>query len=175
MRNRRHSSPPRADHPATATGWLALVCAVAGCTGSASSAGPPPASPNPPPAVEPAKTTSQPVAADVTASVNGFTDAGVIKTAELKSVVKDGPQDFIQRVRVRPTFRKGQFAGWRILAYSGPGPIRAGDVVYRINRRHIERPEQFMDVWAGLQGRRDLLLEIIRNRQPLNLRYRIVD
>lgn len=107
--------------------------------------------------------------------VSGFTDAGVIKTAELKIVVKEGAQDFIQRVRVRPTFRKGQFAGWRILAYSGPGPIKPGDVVRRVNRHNIERPEQFMDVWTRLQGRRDLLLEIVRNGQPLNLRYRIVD
>ena len=99
----------------------------------------------------------------------------MIKTAELKSVLKQGPQDFIQRIRVRPTFRKGQFAGWRVIAYAGPGPIQVGDIVFRINRHSIERPEQFMAVWDGLKGRPDLLLELVRDGRPLNLRYRIAD
>ena len=167
MRDRRHPSPPRAVHPATATGWLALVCAVAGCAGSATTAGPPPAAASRPAAApEPAPPQEPP---------SGFADAGVIKTAELKSVLKQGPQDFIQRIRVRPTFRKGQFAGWRVLAYAGPGPLRVGDIVFRINRRSIERPEQFMAVWDGLPGRTELLLELVRAGQPLNLRYRIAD
>jgi type II secretory pathway component PulC len=103
------------------------------------------------------------------------TGAAKIARLELQRYLDDGPQDFIQHVQVRPTFRSGKFAGWRILGYSGPGPIKIGDVVTRINGAPIERPDEFMRVWGGLKGRASLVVELIRDGRPLALQYRIVD
>jgi type II secretory pathway component PulC len=99
----------------------------------------------------------------------------VITRAELEAQLRAGAQSFIQKVRVRPSFRGGRFIGWRVLAYQGPGPIRTGDVVKRVNGEELERPEQFMKAWNGLRGRTELVLELIRSGKPLSLRFPIVD
>jgi hypothetical protein len=99
---------------------------------------------------------------------------GAIRRSELLWVHRQGAQQFIQQVRVRPSFRRGRFFGWRILAYRGPGPIESGDVVRRVNGRPIERPEQFMGVWEKLPGATELVVELWRRGRPVKLRYPIV-
>jgi type II secretory pathway component PulC len=101
--------------------------------------------------------------------------AGVVTRAELETHLRDGAQSFIQKVRVRPAFRSGRFLGWRVLAYEGPGPIRIGDVVMRVNGEELERPDQFMKAWNGLRGRSDLVVEMIRAGKRVALRFPIVD
>jgi type II secretory pathway component PulC len=170
MITRRHSSSLHATgHPAAIAGLGLLVCMVAGCAGTAKS---------PSTGAPPATATRPSPAAD---RLPAFTDRrratapDEIARAELQRYLDDGPQDFIQHVQVRPTFRAGKFAGWRILGYTGPGPIKIGDVVTRINGAPIERPEEFMRVWGGLKQRSTLLVELIRNGRPLSVRYRIID
>jgi type II secretory pathway component PulC len=94
-----------------------------------------------------------------------------IHRQELDQFLKLGPQDFIQRVRVRPSFRAGTFVGWRVLAYRGPGPVRPGDVVLGVNGNNLERPEQFMEVWDRLGSASNLVLELLRSGQRLSFRY----
>ena len=149
-------------HPAI----VAAILTVAGCAGtpSAHRTTPPPRAP----------TLAAPARAAVPAS-RPIVPEGAISRAPLDRFVNAGPQEFIQRVRVRPVFHEGRFRGWRILAYAGPGPIRRGDVVSRVNGQPIERPEEFMAVWNGLGHRHELVVELTRQGQPVTLRYPIVD
>jgi S1-C subfamily serine protease len=78
-------------------------------------------------------------------------------------------------VRVKATFRRGRFFGWRVLAYSGPGPVQPGDIVVRVNRHSVERPNQFMKVWEQLPDQPELVVEMVRGGRRLTLRYPIVD
>jgi len=104
-----------------------------------------------------------------------MTTPGGIARLQLKSYVRQGPHRFIQQVRVRPTFRGGRFFGWRIQSYGGPGPVKTGDVVTRVNGKSLERPEQFMKVWENLVAEPELVVELVRSGQPVTLRYPIVD
>lgn len=150
---------------------VGLVLAAAGCSGSH---GAPPPRTGPPAAGEPSP--PPPPASQPAASVPTTTErAGVVTRAELETHLRDGAQSFIQKVRVRPAFRGGRFLGWRVLAYEGPGPIRIGDVVMRVNGEELERPDQFMKAWNGLRGRSDLVVEMIRAGKRVALRFPIVD
>ena len=100
---------------------------------------------------------------------------GAISRARLQRIHRAGPQVFIQKIRVRPTFRRGRFFGWRVLAYSGPGPVRRGDIVMRVNGRQVERPDQFMRVWEQIPRREELVVEMLRAGRRVTLRYPIVD
>lgn len=98
-----------------------------------------------------------------------------ISRPALRRFLRQGAQRFIQNVRVRPTFHKGRFAGWRVLAYVGPGHLRRGDVIRRVNGRSIERPGQVMAVWSGLADRKTLVLELVRGGKADVLTLPIVD
>jgi type II secretory pathway component PulC len=170
-------------HPAIA---VAVAVWVAGC--ASSQATPPSAAVNSPkdsrqnlqtaesePVIDTGK--SQPVAATPQPSdpAPSDPDKGVIRRSELDGYIKEGPQRFIQLVQVRPTFRRGRFFGWRVLGYQGPGPIRPGDIVIRINGRSMERPAQFMSVWNRLPKETELVVSLVRENKPVTLRFPIVD
>jgi len=99
---------------------------------------------------------------------------GAIRRSELLFIHRLGPQEFIQQVQVRPSFRRGRFFGWRIVAYSGPGPVRGGDVVTQINGKPIERPDQFMAVWEKLPAAQELVVQMWRGGREVTLRYPII-
>ena len=86
-----------------------------------------------------------------------------------------GAQQFIRLIRVRASFRGGRFFGWRVIAYNGPGPIKPGDIVLRVNGRPIERPEQFMAVWSSLDKATEIVVALHRGGKPRTLRYPIID
>jgi type II secretory pathway component PulC len=109
-----------------------------------------------------------------TPSSKGNALDGAIRRSELLWVHRQGPQQFIQQVRVKPSFRRGRFFGWRIVAYKGPGPVHSGDVIRRINGKPIERPEQFMAVWDNLLAQQELVVEMQRAGHAVTLRYPII-
>jgi type II secretory pathway component PulC len=98
-----------------------------------------------------------------------------ISRAALRRFLRQGAQRFIQNVRVRPTFRAGRFAGWRVLAYIGPGHLRRGDVVRRVNGKSIERPGQVMAVWKQLATSDKLVLELVQRGKARVVTLPIVD
>lgn len=114
------------------------------------------------------------------ASTNGLlvkTSEGVwaIRRGALQRIQKEGAQQFIQQVRVRPTFTRGRFYGWRVLAYRGPGKLRQGDVVRRVNGASIERPEQFMKVWEAMAERSRLEIHLVRQGREVRASWPIID
>lgn len=78
-------------------------------------------------------------------------------------------------MRVRPTFARGRFFGWRVIRYEGPGRLRPGDIVVRVNGQPIQRPREFMRVWKTLAQREQLTIRMVRDGNPVTLRFSIVD
>ncbi len=93
----------------------------------------------------------------------------------LKRVIGLGAQQFIRLIRVRAAFRGGRFFGWRVNAYNGPGPIKPGDIVLKVNGRPIERPKQFMAVWNNLGKATEIVVALQRGGKLRTLRYPIID
>src|SRR5438067_1322839 len=100
----------------------------------------------------------------------------VIPRAELVRVLDAGPGAFLQHVDTQPRFVAGRFHGWRLVTFFpgdarfAAGPLRAGDVVTRVNGRVLERPEQLMQVWQALRSGKELTVEVERSGAPRTLR-----
>lgn len=86
----------------------------------------------------------------------------VINRPALCELVKKGAQPFIRRVSVRPAFKARRFYGWRVLSYSGPGKVRVGDIIMRINNKTIEKPKEVMDVWDSLCKAKSFKVDLFR-------------
>jgi len=97
-----------------------------------------------------------------------------IARTDIQRLVDFGANNFIALVDVRPAFRRGRFLGWRVLGYRGPGQLRTGDVVLRVNGRSLERPAQFIAVWNSLATARVLVVELMRSGRRVRLVYAIV-
>lgn len=100
---------------------------------------------------------------------------GSIARSELMAYHKRGPQKFIAQLRVKATFNRGKFFGWRVLSYGGPGPIAQGDVIIDVIGMPIERPDQFMKVWEKLPAIKELTVKMLRQDKPQTLSYPVVD
>jgi hypothetical protein len=152
----------------TAAVLCSLVAAAwAGC-------GPPPTpAPPPPPASMPASAPASRPAGPT----------GVITRAELKAFLDRGMPAFIANVIVDryPRARSRRFRGWRIVEFFPGDPrfahvdLKPGDVVLRVNQRSIERPDQFVGVWGSLGQIRELVVEVLRQREVRVLRWRVAD
>ena len=100
---------------------------------------------------------------------------GSIRKSMVMAYHKRGAQKFIASVRVKATFRRGKFFGWRILSYRGPGPIAQGDVVIDVIGMPLARPDQFMKVWEKLPSITELTVKLLRQDKTLTLSYPVVD
>ena len=98
-----------------------------------------------------------------------------ISRAELDAVLDAGPARFLRRVDRKAVLRTGKFLGWRIVALDPllEGVVGPGDILVRVNRRSMERPEVFFDVWQSLRHARELVLEILREDKPMEIRLPI--
>ncbi|MDD9944019.1 MAG: hypothetical protein OXU20_23450 [Myxococcales bacterium] len=109
-------------------------------------------------------------------------DAGTIPRATLVQVLSAGIPRFLQRVPVERFPDSGRFLGWRLLSLFEDQPeiaqqsvVQPGDVIVRVNRHSIERPEQFASVWQSLAGGSEIVFDILRGDQPSSVRYLISD
>ena len=104
----------------------------------------------------------------------------LIKRADYQRMLNRGPSYFIRQIKVTAIKANRKFVGFRLdmlfpnEPYFRTGEIRLGDVVQRVNGLPIGRPEQFMRVWTGLKNRRDLVVQILRNGEPLIVTWHII-
>lgn len=115
-------------------------------------------------------------AADAAATVDSGPVTGpTISRGRLQEIISDGAQAFVAQMRVRPTFRRKKFVGWRLVTYSGPGPMKKGDIVCSVNGMPLQKPDEVMKAWASLQGAKQLEIRYIRRGKAEVLRYTVVD
>lgn len=105
-----------------------------------------------------------------------------INRSEYEEVLKSPPNTIFLWYMVVPAYKTGskvEFVGWEVVDIYKlelkKGPIRKGDVVVRINKSPIERPEQVMKVWRELWGRKTLDIELFRSGQKKIYSIPIVD
>ena len=96
----------------------------------------------------------------------------------LLEVQSQGPGRILQRVPIRPFRQGGQFLGFQIVQlFPGEGiavrGVQVGDVILRINGRRMDRPEQFMKLFQGMDQWTEVIFELLRNGEELSVRYSV--
>jgi len=106
---------------------------------------------------------------------------GVVGRSALTRTLDAGLGSWLRGVDVEPQIEDGRFQGWRVRAIHPGDPcwadvdLRPGDVVSRINRRPIERPEEAQAVWSALRGAGEIVVELVRGREARTLRFAVMD
>lgn len=106
---------------------------------------------------------------------------GAIPRADLDLVLDAGLPAFLAGVDFVPVVDGDRFVGFRVDAFYPGDPnladvaLRAGDVVTTVNGQPIERPEQAHRVWEGLRVASELVVGVLRDGAPHEIRYAIVD
>jgi len=104
----------------------------------------------------------------------------LIRRTDYDRMLERGASYFIRQIKVTAIKADRQFIGFRLdklfpnEPYFQPGEIRLGDVVQRVNGLPIGRPEQFMQVWTQLKHKRELVVQILRNGEPLIVTWHII-
>ena len=104
-----------------------------------------------------------------------------LKRTALDRTLDAGLGTWLRGVDVEAKVDRGHFQGWLVRrAYEGDPcwvdiDLRAGDVVTRVNRRSIERPEEAQIVWTGLRTTSEIVVDYQRNGRPRTLRFSVVD
>jgi len=82
---------------------------------------------------------------------------------------------------LEPRVDRGRFQGWEIRAIYDGEPcwsevgLRAGDIVSRVNRRPIQRPDEAQVVWTALRASGEIVVDYLREGEARTLRLPVVD
>jgi type II secretion system protein C len=90
------------------------------------------------------------------------------------------PGAFLSKVAVEPDLVEGRFVGFRVTELRDTTlfesvDLQPGDTIVSVNGHAIERPEQAFEVWSALRVASELTVDVLRNGQPRQIRYPIVD
>ena len=172
---------------------LALVSLATGVTACASA---PPAEPSRSPQVPglvplpppPAPTAGAPSAAAAGVAATGTetrcaarVGARAVRRSALSRTLDAGLGTWLRGVDIEPKVERGRFRGWKVRGIYAGDPcwsdidIKVGDVVNRINRRPIERPEEAQAVWTALRDASEIIVDFSRAGEPQTLRFTVVD
>jgi type II secretion system protein C len=105
---------------------------------------------------------------------------GTIQRAALDDVLSRTLPVFLSKVSVEPDLVEGRFVGFRVTELRDPNlfdsvDLQPGDTIVSVNGHAIERPEQAFEVWSALRVASELTVDVLRDGQPRQLRYPIVE
>lgn len=104
---------------------------------------------------------------------------GTIPRDRLVAVLDAGPGMFLRQFEVAPRMRGNQFVGWQLvqlLDRSGPlndVDLVPGDVLLALNGKSLSRPEQLQTAWDSLRTANDVIAQMWRGDQKLELHFTI--
>ena len=107
--------------------------------------------------------------------------ARAVRRSALSRTLDAGLGNWLRGVDVEPKIEHGHFQGWMVRGIYAGDPcwsdvdLQVGDVVNRVNRRPIERPEQAQAVWTALRSSGEIVVEFLRGGQSRTLRFAVVD
>jgi type II secretory pathway component PulC len=87
----------------------------------------------------------------------------------------------LRGVDVEAKIERGHFQGWLVRSIYAGDPcwaeidLRTGDIVTRVNRRPIERPEEAQAVWTGLRTSGEVVVDYVRDGHPRTIKFAVVD
>lgn len=105
---------------------------------------------------------------------------GELERARLKQVLDRGPQRFIASLQVAAHLEGKRFVGFRIEGFAPDSPlvnsraVQPGDVILKVNREPLERPDQFMRAWEVVGSADTLEVELLRAGQRLLYRWTLL-
>lgn len=104
---------------------------------------------------------------------------GTVSRNRLVAVLDAGPAMFLRQFEVAPRLKGKQFVGWQLVqVFDRSGPLGEldlvpGDVLLAVNGRPVARPEQVQTVWDSLRTANDVVAQLWRGDQKLELHFRI--
>ena len=128
--------------------------------------------------------TSKPARVAATAPTCGQSAAlgvrtGTIDRAHMVEVLDKGPAMFLRQFEVAPRLEGSRFIGWQLVQLLDPtGPL-AGvdvapcDVLFAINGKPLSKPDQLQDIWDSLRASNELVAQLWRGSDKLELRFAI--
>lgn len=113
---------------------------------------------------------------------DGATDAdGALRRAAVRDFVNNGPHAILGVVTVSPAREGDRMLGYRLDAVAPAGTflmdagLQLGDVVREINGQSLSMPDVFLRTFRDAPNRDSLDVQVVRDGQPLTLRWQIVD
>jgi hypothetical protein len=120
--------------------------------------------------------------AGVSASADDFAPAppGSLWRKDVDEVLDAGLGKFLQRAELRPQLHEGAFVGFRVLELRPPAwwqgvDLLPGDVLTQVNGMPIEQPTDAHAAFESLRKSDKLVVSYLREGQPRNLTYTIID
>ena len=109
--------------------------------------------------------------------------SGAVSREAVVRVLNDGPAMFLRVHDVAPVADGSTLIGWRLIRFfpaREASPLSdldvvPGDVLLSVNGTFVERPEHLMSVWQGLYTAPEIRAVIARDRERIELHYRILD
>jgi hypothetical protein len=104
---------------------------------------------------------------------------GTIDRAHLVEVLDKGPGMFLRQFEVAPRLDGNRFVGWQLVQLLDPtGPLASldvapCDVLFAINGKPLSRPDQLQDIWDSLRKSDELVAQLWRGGNKLELRFAI--
>jgi type II secretory pathway component PulC len=104
-----------------------------------------------------------------------------IRRSALVRAVDAGLGFWLRGVEVAPHRVGGRFGGWRVRKIHAGDPcfalvdIRPGDIVVRVNRRTLERPEEAHALWESLRAAPAVTVELVREGERRTLTLPVAD
>jgi hypothetical protein len=126
----------------------------------------------------PAAPAAEPAARPIAPPARGAR-TGTIARDRLLAVLKAGPGMFLRQLEVTPRRTGDQVVGWQLVQLIDPdGPLHdvdviPGDVLLSINGKPVIRPDQLWSVWESLRTANQVVAQMWRGNQQLELRFTI--
>jgi hypothetical protein len=104
-----------------------------------------------------------------------------MRRSALTRTLDAGLGAWLRGLDIEPKVDQGRFQGWMIRAIQPGDPcwsevdLREGDVIKRVNRRSIQRPDEAQAVWTALRASREIVVDYLRDGKPRTLRLPVVD
>jgi type II secretory pathway component PulC len=102
-----------------------------------------------------------------------------VSRASVDATLKAGLGKFLSQVEVEPHLNRGEFIGWRIVELRGAMwegvDLKPGDIVTRVNGFKIEREYEANAAFKSLAVASEIRVSIVRNGQPTEIRFSIVE
>lgn len=148
-----------------------VACAVLACASA----------PSAPPAAATAASAGPAPAYAASPACEAFAKPGVLRRSAVVRVVDGGLGRWLAGVELDPGLDQGRFRGWIVRRLYGQDPcyrlvdVRAGDLVLRVNRRSLERPEAANQVFTGLRTAPAIVVDLVRGGREMEVRFAIAN
>lgn len=110
-----------------------------------------------------------------------LTPAGDLRRDAVVAFHALGPHALLGAVELIPAQRDGSTIGFTLGqiqpggAFISEAGLQTGDIVRRVNGRSIVLPDDFMEVFDTLPEADELVVDVLRGQEELELRWAIVD